>query len=418
MASNLRRADDLERIKLRHLVFQNDDGTYPAPYSVAVMDPTGTTSEVTWSDNITIDSITANNIISNEDITVCNKAIPGNKTTMRFTTDASSCFIEGGSGPTSGAKAPIYFTAYDVGGSTPTLTVDIPNNKVGVNYAYSAALGAELDVNGTIKGVTAQFVDINASGKTIMNDLTVNGILTIPATTNLSTDYLEAQRIQSYYFIAGTSTAGGTTANYSMDVRGTLGVSGNSSFLGESSFLSVAGFTGAPTAINVYTGDVQLPSGTVTNPALNFGTASDSGTGIFRSGAGNLSISSNGTSKMTVSPTDVNIDSGSLSISSGDLTLLNGNLSVVNGTFTSRVVVSNVSAPYSIGSGDFGKYLLVGGSGTITAGSPGSSGTVVVLVNTTSSTMPLSGVSGGVTIAMAPNSARTLLSNGSNWYGL
>jgi hypothetical protein len=437
MASNLRRADDLERIKLRHLVFQNDDGTYPAPYSVAVMDPTGTTSEVTWSDSITIDSVTANHIVSNEEITVSNKAIPGNTTTMRFTTDTTSCFIQGGSGTTSGNKAPIYFTAYNVGGSNPTLTVDIPNNKVGVNQAYGVMPTATLDVNGSINGSSLNVSGgITAGGNlSVTGPITGGGTMEIQGVTKfygdvyfygevndddalqpLTADNFKAQNTASDTIIAGTTTTY-ADSGYALDIRGNTKTTGN----------------------------IQLPTGVAQGtPSLTF--IGDTNTGIFQSVAGDVSIASDGASKITVSGGGVNIDAGNLSFSgssgislntggitmasgglsmtNGDITLGSGSINLTNGsltvggTFSSRVITATAATTFNI-SGYYGQYVFVTGSGTINLNAVGGNGTVVVLINTTTNNIGFSGLSLlGVSFPMPPNSARTLLSNGSNWYGL
>jgi len=433
MASNLRRADDLERIKLRHLVFQNDDGTYPAPYSVAVMDPTGTTGEVIWSDNINIDSVTANNIISNEDITVCNKAIAGNTTTMRFTTDGFSCFIEGGTAPTSNSKAPIYFMAYDSGGPTSTLTVDIPNNRVGVNYAVGYATTATLDVNGSINGsslnlsggITCGGGITCAGGSIFTGDVRFTGSVTFDGSVidDNSIQPLITDDLKVLSIIAG-STTDSFVPGYVLDLKG-------------------------PTKTN---STIQLPTGVTAGvPSLTF--VGDLDTGIFQGAAGSVSIASNGASKMTVSGGGVNIDTGNLSFSgssgislntggitmaSGGITMTSGGLSMTNGditlgsgginltsgsltvggTFSSRVITANAATTFDI-SGYYGKYVFVTGSGTINLNAVGSNGTVVVLINTTTNNIGFSGLTLlGVSFPMPPNSARTLLSNGSNWYGL
>jgi hypothetical protein len=426
MASNLRRADDLERIKLRHLVFQNDDGTYPAPYSVAVMDPAGT-SEVTWSNSIRATEIMVNN--------PCGESSPAcaNRTTMRFTTAVSGCYIEGGSAGISGTKAPIYFTAYDYEGITPTLTVDIPTNRVGVNYPVGTTLGATLDVNGSIKGssltlsggITAGSLSVsggitagnlNVTNNTVLNDVTISGNLIYTGTIPIVDTDLVSDKIAVGGLIAGT-TAFFADSGYALDIRG-------------------------PTKT---TSTIQLPTAvTAGAPSLTF--VGDLDTGIFQGAAGSVSIASNGASKMTVSGGGVNIDTGNLSftgssgisLNTGGITMTSGGLSMTNGditlgsgginltsgsltvggTFSSRVITATAATTFNI-SGYYGQYVFVTGSGSINLNAVGANGTVVVLINTTTNNIGFSGLTLlGVSFPMPPNSARTLLSNGSNWYGL
>ena len=194
-----------------------------------------------------------------------------------------------------------------------------------------------------------------------------------------------------------------TSANIgTLTSRGAATFSSGISNTGTLTSSGLATFNGGITATSANIGSATV-TGSISANGITVGSATVTG-----------SISANG---ITVGSATVNgsISANGITVPSATVT---GDLSA--GDLTARAkIITNVNASgLTISATHYGKYLFVTTAGNITVNSAPTAGTIVVIINTSINNITFSGPLTGINTALGPKNARTIISDGSNWFGL
>jgi hypothetical protein len=169
---------------------------------------------------------------------------------------------------------------------------------------------------------------------------------------------------------------------------------------------------------------VDAAQSTFSNPAtFNGGVSATSATVTGSISANGITVGS-ATVTGSISANGITVGSATVngSISANGITVpsatVTGDLSA--GDFTSRAkIITNVNASgLTISATHYGKYLFVTTAGQITVNTVPTAGTIVVIINTSINNITFGGQINGINTALGPKNARTMISDGSNWYGL